>query len=233
MFFSQQRWVAAGLTVTAACIMFSTGLHTVRADQASDAQPSATDQGTMSVNDPQNPLHLTSSQQITYVAVKVQYQKDATAVMESKTIPDQQKQLKIRALQIADMKKLRAVLTPTQIAIQDSIIAQQRNFMLLQQKAQSINQQLFATLSPKQKNELSSIRSSAQAKATAIQNSSASRDVKMAEIGDLRKSYSLQLASVPLSPSQHDLVNKLKQIQLELELAQRSMSPQAVPPPQQ
>ena len=223
MFFSIRRNLVSasallGIFTVMVCNVASAQTNTPGAAPAAPQAPPI-----LTVNDPQNPFHLTAEQQKEFFNIRVQFQKDATAILQNTSIPGPQKQGRIEALQTASAAKLKLILSPAQRTSMDKLQAKQAVVINLQKKARAILTQLDASVTPSQKRQITALQTSVQTQQSTIQNSSASNAVKTDEMNQLRAQFTSQIASIFNSPTQQALIAELKKTQQQMAAAAQQL----------
>jgi len=162
----------------------------------------------LGINDPHNPLHFTADQQKKLTALKIQYQQEATQILENKTLTPTQKQSQITDLQKGAFAKFNAEFTPAQIKMQHELaeIVQSSNA-----KFNALKDQLTKSLTADQKNQLMKIRTDGEAKAQAINAGAGTQEQKEQQLIQLQQQFSQQMNGM-FNPSQRDLINEMKAI---------------------
>jgi hypothetical protein len=189
------------------------------------AQPSAAPATPpiLGVNDPANPFHLTATQQKEYIAIKLKFQSDANAIMQTTAIPGAQKEARIHGLQVASAAKLKEILNPTQLAVLNVLTARQKKLVVLQAQAQALLAQLDKTVTPAQKAKLEEFKTSAQSQASAIQLSGSSNSVKSDQLNLLQSKFQAEIATIFNKPEQISIINQLKAVQKQTVVAEQQL----------
>jgi hypothetical protein len=206
MFSTNRLRVVTALLVTIAAMLSTT--HPSMAQSGAPNAPSQPASQIYATNDPHNPLHLTTEQQVNMLKLKEQFQNEAAVIFQNSALSQSEKQTQLMALQKAAIAKVNAGFTPEQASKAHAIVALQT-----QSKAEyaSLNTELAASLSKAQKVQLSQIRSAAQQQATKINSNSDSASAKQQELLALQASYRQQIGTL-WTPSQRVLIAKITQI---------------------
>ena len=154
MFLFYRLRALAALAFLAAAMMSMTQVtHAQSGSPASSAAP----QGPpiLATNDPQNPFHYTADQQHELFALKVQFQQQATQVMNDKTLSESQKQAKFQAMQKQAFDQFNSTLTPEQKQMMKAATDKRNQVFALRQanmvKVRALSEKLSDSLTAAQK----------------------------------------------------------------------------------
>jgi hypothetical protein len=212
MFLFYRLRALAALAFLAAAMMSMTQVtHAQSGSPASSAAP----QGPpiLATNDPQNPFHYTADQQHELFALKVQFQQQATQVMNDKTLSESQKQAKFQAMQKQAFDQFNSTLTPEQKQMMKAATDKRNQVFALRQanmvKVRALSEKLSDSLTAAQKKQILEVKSTAIAKAKSINGGAASPADKQTQLTQLQQSYKQQMLAL-LTPAQRQTVTQLE-----------------------
>ena len=222
MLFSNRRCVTSFVTLSTA--VFSLGACVIagpaKAQMGAGAPPAAPT--ILALNDPGNPYHLTASQQLKSEQLKAKFQAQATAVMEDKSIPNDQKQGKVNALQIATIKKMQALLTPDQMAIVTKIANVRAKLRSMQMAYQAAVIKLDKSVTPDEKKQLVALQQDVTKKAEAEHASPDTPATQQQKMAVIVNDYHGRMKKILVNPGQLDMLDQLAKMQAEYVMAQQN-----------
>ncbi|HZV21567.1 MAG TPA: hypothetical protein VE986_08490 [Hyphomicrobiales bacterium] len=171
----------------------------------------------LGLNDPRNPLHLTPDQQRKWIATQMKYQPQAQAILQSASLKPDQKRAQFESLSKKVDVELNAILTPSQRALKQKLMARQAK---LQQEVgsrnaqiQKMGAQLNGSLTADQKKRLGALSAKMKPQVEKLMaDKSLTPQQKQAKINILGQSY-IKARDQILTPSQRALMLKIQKLQ--------------------
>ena len=209
MFSTNRFIVASALLFTMAGSLLIVPAAMAQNGSAAGAQQTQQPPQPLPMNDPRNPFHFTTAQQLTIASISANFNSQAEAISQDTTLTIQQKQTKLAFLQKQAFEKFSAALTPAQAAKAKSIklLASENG-----KKIAVLKLELTNSLSPSQRKQAMQINASFQTSVEGIKNNSDTNQSKQQEFQQLQLSAQQQMNAI-WTPSQRAIIAQIATIE--------------------